>query len=98
MTRAKCAALPAGGWGECRLFHFAGVLRAANEPHALFEVDDDAGLGIGSVFGRVGLKAGREQDGEFGRVFGGRMAAWPQAPWFSRHSSFPSFPFDCFPY
>ena len=41
---------------EDRLLHFAGIAGAADQHHALLEVDHDAGLGIGAVLGRIGLE------------------------------------------
>jgi hypothetical protein len=51
---------------EHRFLHLAGIGRAADQDHALGEVDRDHRLGAGAVAGRVGSEAGQVDDRELG--------------------------------
>ena len=50
------------------LLHFAGIFRAADERQLLAEVHQDENFAVGAVAFRIGLEAGRANDGEFGLV------------------------------
>src|ERR1035441_3373541 len=50
------------------LLHFAGIFRTADERQLLAEVHQDEHFAVGAVAFRIGLKAGRAHDGEFGFV------------------------------
>jgi hypothetical protein len=55
--------------GEDRLLDLARVLGAADEHGVPAEVDQDEGLAVGSVAGRVGLHRREGHDGEIGLEF-----------------------------
>lgn len=58
---------------EDGLLDLAGVLGAHDQDHALLEVDDHGGLGVGVVHGRVQLQARRRHDHEVGQAVAGKL-------------------------
>ena len=64
-------------YGEGGFLHLPGVLRAADQNHTFLEVQNDASFGVGAVFGGIGLKIRREQDGELGVVIGSLVRLGP---------------------
>jgi hypothetical protein len=54
--------------GEHRLLHLAGIVAAADQDHALGEVDGDDRLGAHAVPLGIGLERRQAEDGEVGRI------------------------------
>src|SRR5579863_5076967 len=58
-------------------FHLAGVTSAADEHHTRREINNDERFRAGAIAFRIGLKAGRGDDGELRMVRLQLVCAWP---------------------
>ena len=61
---------------EHRLLHLAGIEAAADQDHALGQVERDHGLAAHAVLLRIGLEGRQAEDGEVGHV-AGKLARAP---------------------